>query len=189
MKRADWVPCVNYGSTLGVAVDPNQSEFVHVVLVQPQDVLGGEAEVGTMDASADVTVHRTVGGVAWEVREQGDGVILIHERIRKGLLDNVNSAAFYAEAFFNFGLIANADADANEPFVWERQWILYPPLDSNAGSSSNAWSYLVDTDVKRGLERGEALFYSAQVGWRQDEQTVPIQLIVRPWLRSWVVER
>lgn len=181
--KMDWVPCAFYGLRRTPAAVDTNGAFTETILLQPQDSLLGTAEVGVPDDNSFTRSERVVGGVQIDiisVSDPGPVYLLVHERIRKGLLDNAGNAAFYAEAFDG----SAADEDANEPFLWERSYVM-PAVAAvfNCDPTAAAWVTLIDSPAKRVLERGECLTHSL---WARAVGTAgsTVTFGYRTWLRT-----
>lgn len=185
MAVGDWVPCVGYGggglSTLNPLNGFLEQEYI---LVQTGDDQGLVGEVAVVETQSEVLTKRVVGWVTFRASLLIDNDILIHERIRVGLLSDEGDLSFFADDL-------NDASQANEPFLWER----VSQIRTTAGDSflwpqpdvgHPGWSQ-IDVRVARRLQRHEVLVYSCQVSSLFGESPFDPGDIFRviPFLRTW----
>jgi len=127
---------------------------------------------------------RVVGWVTFRLALENAGTLLIHERIRVGLLDDAGDLAFYATDL-------NDATMANEPFLWERVAqievgaALTPVLWPQPDIGHPGWSQ-IDVRVARRLRRQDVLVYSVQAQYVTADEFDPTDVVsVFPFLRTW----
>lgn len=160
-RRVDWVPAEGYGIVHTYSPGGNSVAEAEFILAQGGDALLGAREVGVMDDHDTIQVDRVVGSSMFFNfgGEASAGEVFVRERIRIGLIDNDAQAAFYADAFMSADGHLEADEDANEPFLWERSFVLFDG-DFTGGIVADPRRDMIDVRVSRLIDAGEALFYS-----------------------------
>lgn len=186
MAVGDWVPCVRYGTQVSAALNTDLGvlEAQTILCAVGNSTLGGFGEVGTVETEAEVMTKRVVGWVTFRGALEQAGTLIVHERIRVGLLDDVGDLSFYADDLSDATM-------ANEPFLWERvaQIEVAAPLTPFIWPQPDVghpgWSY-IDVKVARRLRRQDVLVYSIQANFiTADEFEVTDVFTVFPFLRTW----
>lgn len=161
MAVGDWVPMTRYGLQTQMSVNPALTEWtINMLLLSTGDDLGLVPEVGIVETQNDVLAKRVVGGVLFRSSMALNATLIVHERIRVGLLNADGDPSFFATE------LNDAD-DANEPFLWERMSQIATLAEEvytwpQADVGDPRWS-MIDCRVARRLSRAEALYYSVSV--------------------------
>lgn len=183
MAVGDWVPCVEYGEQVSLALLGQVWSNDILLVTVGSGQLGFNGEVGTVEREAEVLCKRIVGPMCFRMNFLETHSILVHERIRVGMQDDTGTQAFFATDL-------NDASDANETFLWERCSIMeatslvtlnWPdPFVSHPG-----WGAL-DVRVARRLRRQDVLVYSIAI----EHITATVfdasdVVTVFPFLRTW----
>lgn len=182
-QQGDWVPNVNYGNLLTMVGGAGGTGVLNGTILVRHGLTSDTADtmshpqVGVMEQSDDLMVHRVVGQI--QLNDETDtepSVQIAHLRIVKAIYDEDSNA------FATFEDDLNTGDDANSPFLWERHISIRFGADTlNPIDADAPWSH-IDVRVNRKLQRDEALvlLYQLQAPGTQHE----VQM--RVWVRSWV---
>lgn len=185
MAVGDWVPCQNYGRQTTAQLDPTSSfwEVNFVLVAVGNSAFGNLGEVATVEVESEVLTRRVVGWMHPRCATLDPHDILIRERIRVGLSDDIGNLSFFAESFEDA-------SQANEAFLWERAQagrlnaneVYWPRVEQGVHTGWRA----IDVRVARRLRRQDVLVYTVQfhqltaAPWNGSDL-----LTVIPHLRTW----